>query len=398
MNVPHGAQLMLISASSGKAMTAHGCRIHQSWAGSHRDLCQRWRFHPVPGGRHTFRVENVGTGMLLSVADSAEGAGADVVLEPERHGRHQHWRLAPVHADQYALVNSASGKCLDLWDARHDDAAAFAQSDFWNGPQQRWMLRQAESRHNTRALMTLVRDEPEFFPLWLRYYSRFFAPQDIYVLEHQPRPGFAADDRFTHIPVHNEVFSSDWQRDIVQRHQHDLVDRYDAVLYTDVDEIVAPDPDFCDLGAYIDRFDGDYVSCNGYEVLHLKDSEPVFDPVENVLRQRSTWFPNPLYSKPLLARVPMMWQSGFHERSDGRADHDPHLYLIHLHRMDYEICLRRHERRSGHLRAQDDIDNNRGYQNRIVDPDAFHHWFYQDRVNDEPIFPELIPERWQGVV
>ncbi|WP_030670313.1 RICIN domain-containing protein [Streptomyces rimosus] len=398
MNVPHDAQLVLISASSGKAITAHGCRIRQSWAGSRDDFSQRWRLRPVTGARHTFRIENVRSGLLLTVADTAAGQGADIALEPGRGSRQQCWRLAPLHFDQYALVNLASGNCLDLWDARPDDDAEFGQSPFWDGPQQRWRLREVEPVRKTRALVTLVRDEPEFFPIWLGYYSRFFAPQDIYVLEHQPRPGLPADDRFVHIPVHNEVFSSDWQRDVVQRYQHDLVDRYDTVLCTDVDEIVAPDPGLGDLGAYIDRFSSDHVSCNGYEVLHLKDSEPAFDPVQNVLRQRSTWFPNPLYSKPLLARVPMMWRSGFHERFDGRADHDPDLYLIHLHRMDYEICLRRHERRSGHLRTRDDIDNNRGYQNRIVDPDAFHHWFYRDRVNGDPLYPEPIPERWQGVV
>ena len=30
----------------------------------------------------------------------------------------------------------------------------------------------------------------------------------------------------------------------IERHQHELLERYDVVLVTDVDEIVAPDPEW----------------------------------------------------------------------------------------------------------------------------------------------------------
>lgn len=94
----------------------------------------------------------------------------------------------------------------------------------------------------------------------------------------------------------------------------------------------------------------------------------------------------------------MTWLGGFHERADHATNHDPNLYLIHLHRMDYDICHRRHRLRTTHKWAQDDIDNYRGYQNRIVEPEQFHHWFYNDRVNGDRIYPEPIPGHWRTLL
>ena len=36
-----------------------------------------------------------------------------------------------------------------------------------------------------RAVQTMVQNEAVFLPIWLRYYSRFFAPDDIYVFDHE---------------------------------------------------------------------------------------------------------------------------------------------------------------------------------------------------------------------
>jgi hypothetical protein len=40
----------------------------------------------------------------------------------------------------------------------------------------------------------------------------------------------------------------------MQSQQHRLLETHDVVLVTDVDEIVAPDPDWGTLGDYIDEF------------------------------------------------------------------------------------------------------------------------------------------------
>ena len=181
--------------------------------------------------------------------------------------------------------------------------------------------------------------------------------------------------------------------------QHELLDRYDSVLVTDVDEIVAPSPGWGTLSEYIGRFDEEFVNCLGYEVIHLVDRERPFDPARPVLDQRGYWFANDSYDKPALATEPMRWEPGFHAREDGRMRLDPDLFLVHLHRMDYETCLARHRYRRG--RAWNDVDlaENWATHNLIGDEAEFARWFYEDSCFENiPIVVEPIPRRLEGPV
>jgi hypothetical protein len=106
-----------------------------------------------------------------------------------------------------------------------------------------------------RAALTIVHNEPVFFPLWLDYYSQFFDSEDIYVLDHETTDRSMARDGYVRIPVSHETVDHTWMVRTIEEHQHELLDSYDVVLVTDVDEIVAPDPQFGTLGDYIDGFE-----------------------------------------------------------------------------------------------------------------------------------------------
>jgi hypothetical protein len=231
------------------------------------------------------------------------------------------------------------------------------------------------------ALLTIVRNEPVFFPIWLRYYGRFFHPSDIYVLDHGSTDGCTSGEGFVRIPIEHPMVDVLWVRDTVQAHQHRLLQRYDAVLYVDVDEIVAPDPHWGTLGDYIESFTGEIARCRGYEIIHVRDAEPPLDLTRPVMEQRFHWFPNPMYSKPALARIPLQWIPGFHECRGLKQEPDPNLYMIHFHRMDYELCKARHHARA---RAEWDDQNLKRrwyYQMRIQDEPEFGRWFYGDTVS-----------------
>jgi hypothetical protein len=396
------AKIKIVSVCSGKALRAHiadgGPVVGQSWNTGIDDATQLWRLNPVPGTRFQYEIEHVGTGQILAVDGMSEDGGAWVRLS-SKSGPHTRWRVIPVGDRQYAIVNATSGKAMDIWDGSADDDAPIGQAGYWAGPRQRWRLSVPQaSPDSRRAVMTLVRNESVFLPIWLRYYSRFFAPPDIYVLDHQSTDGSTNCEGFVRIPVLHNEYGVHWQHRIVQYHQHQLIDHYDVVLYADADEIVAPDPRYCDLGEYIDRFDQEFATCQGYEILHKKEEELPFDETKPVLAQRSSWYPNGMYSKPLLARVPMLWGRGFHRLAGGKTDSDPNLYLIHLHRMDYSICLARHEERSGFPLAESDRITRSGYQNYIVDPAEFANWFYEDSSGGGPIRPQRIPAYWRDVV
>jgi hypothetical protein len=186
----------------------------------------------------------------------------------------------------------------------------------------------------------------------------------------------------------------------VQAQQHLLLERYDAVLCVDVDEIVAPDPRWGTLGDYLDGFSGEIARCRGYEIIHIRDAEPPLDLGRPVMQQRFHWFPNAMYSKPALARVPLQWSPGFHECRGLKQEPDPRLYLIHLHRMDYELCRSRHRARAAAVWNDRALRQSWYYQMRIQDEPEFGRWFYNDTVSGGtvPLHIEPIPRRFRTLM
>jgi hypothetical protein len=244
----------------------------------------------------------------------------------------------------------------------------------------------------------MVHNEPVFLPIWLRYYSRFFNHEDIYVLDHDTSDGSTERDGFVRIPVSHGSVDHTWMVRTIEAHQRELFERYDAVLVTDVDEIVSPWPDCGTLAEYIDRLDEEFVNCVGYEVIHMIDREGPFDPSRSVLDQRGYWFPNGAYHKPALTTKPCRWGPGFHAREDGRSAVDPDLCMIHLHRMDYEICLARHRHRHTRPWNEEDMKERWASHNLIVDEAEFARWFYEDNsLGDVEIAIQPIPPAWRGL-
>jgi Glycosyl transferase family 2 len=251
----------------------------------------------------------------------------------------------------------------------------------------------------SRAVITMVHNEPVFLPIWLRYYSRFFGPDDIYVFDNETTDGSTDRDGFVRIPVEHHKVDHEWMMRTIQELQHELIKRYDVVVVTDVDEIVSPVPEVGTLGDYLDYFDDEYVNCLGYEVLHMRDREPALDLERPILGQRRFWFSDMTYSKPAVAAVPMDWRVGFHVRADHHTLIDPDLRLIHLHRMDYELCLERHRTRVRREWAAEDQAFSWARHNLIVDPAAFENWFYKESAWEGlPPKPEEIRPNWWGVV
>ncbi|MCU1463361.1 MAG: hypothetical protein JWO37_3436 [Acidimicrobiales bacterium] len=251
-----------------------------------------------------------------------------------------------------------------------------------------------------RAVFTIVQNEPIFLPLWLRYYGRHFNADDIYVLDHDTTDGSTSDlgSRCHVVPVHrSKSFDHWWQRATVSSFQQFLLRSYDTVLFADSDEFVLADPEVHrDLGSYIDVMDGPVARCSGFNVVHWPDEAPLSDD-RPVLGQRGRWHPSVQYSKPALARVPVKWSLGFHDSPDWSSlPPDPHLLLVHLHRVDYERALARHRSAASRDWNESDLQSSLGRQNRIVDDDEFHDWFFHgDDLEGDPV---VIPERFRTVL
>ncbi len=155
---------------------------------------------------------------------------------------------------------------------------------------------------------------------------------------------------------------------------------------------------FGTLGDYIDRFDEEWVNCLGYETPAHADSEPPLRLDRPILEQRGHWFFNDGYDKAALATVPLRWNPGFHGRSDYQFNLDPDLRMIHLHRMDFDICLERHRVRSRRAWAEQDAKRAGPSTTRSSTTSTFRHWFYEDScVEHLEIQLEPIPEPGEGL-
>ncbi len=142
----------------------------------------------------------------------------------------------------------------------------------------------------SRSIVTMVHNEPVFLPIWLSYYSRFFEPGDLYVLDNDSTDGSTSGNGFMRIPVSNASVDHTWMVRTIEELQRELLERYDVVVVTDVDEIIAPVPEHGTLGDYLDGFDEEWVNCLGYELIHMRDREPALDLERPILDQRRYWF------------------------------------------------------------------------------------------------------------
>jgi len=200
------------------------------------------------------------------------------------------------------------------------------------------------------AVFTMVKNEKWFLPIWLNYYSKFFEEKDIYVINHSSTDDSIqlVKEQYSKINIVNltyEPFDDIFKVNEIKKLQAALLGQYKCVLYSDPDELIVPfipDSDYINLEEYITHFikhnKAEAIKTNGWEIIHLpKKNEIKIDLTKPILEQRSYWFPSPQwYSKVVLSKVPLNWSPGLHITSNNFVQ-DPFLYLIHLHRIDYDL-------------------------------------------------------------
>ena len=251
-----------------------------------------------------------------------------------------------------------------------------------------------------KAIYTTVRDENVFLPIWLKHYSKFFAPEDIYVYDHLTTDGSVElakqQYKFNHIVLDYPLYSDfNWYTSTTKNTQKELLKKYDVVLYTEADEIVYH---HSGLGNYIDAMTSDVASCNGYMICHDRFIEPALDVTKSILSQRKYWTKDGCSDKTILSKVPLAWGHGFHscidtpEQPKGEGEFilsnpDPELLLLHLHLIDFNCALAKHMKTRTYVTSKTALEKWHGWQGRIVGKN-FETWF--DLKWGE--IPQLIPQ------
>lgn len=193
------------------------------------------------------------------------------------------------------------------------------------------------------AAFTMVYNDPVFLPIWHHHYGRAFGADNIFVLDHGSDDGCARDLGAAHVlrVPRDRDFDENHRAIFVSRCQTVLLRHYDAVVFTDADEFLVPDPArFAGLRDFVERRCERVVNAVGLDVVHVPDLEPDIDRARPVLTQRRYVQFLSSYCKPSIARIPLLWDPGFHSCDQPPAiDHD--LYLFHLKRMDKQMALAR---------------------------------------------------------
>lgn len=262
------------------------------------------------------------------------------------------------------------------------------------------VLRRAEGKpRRPVAVFTIVQNEAVFLPVWLRHYGLEFDADDLYVLDHDSTDGSVDAVKGAHVvPVHRAYsFDHRWLCSTVEDFQKFLLRSYDAVVFTDVDELLVVDPARGPgLTAYVHSMTAPAARATGWNVVQGDDEGP-WDPVRPTLGQRRWWHRAPMYDKVLVTTVALSYDVGFHsQRTLPDLSPDPGLILLHLHRVDRARCLDRHRSAAARQWSRRDLDLQYGSQNRVVDESDFERWYRSGPDLGAPE-PQPVPSRLQGL-
>lgn len=231
------------------------------------------------------------------------------------------------------------------------------------------------------AVFTIVHNEKIFFPLWLKHYSQWFGPDDIYVVDHETTDNSLNLSGFQTIKIYNkETFNHSWLLEQVKKIQTELLQKYDWVIFTEVDELIyhATQP----LQEFVASLKEEG-ACKGYEPIHNPDTEPALNWEQPILKQRKFGRPNNMYNKTLMANKPTDWSLGFHSVYNASRELLPNLFLIHLRYIDYQSAFKRLWERLDLPFCEYDLKNQLGVQNAGQEEADFR--------NKWPITAEVIP-------
>ncbi len=193
------------------------------------------------------------------------------------------------------------------------------------------------------AAFTMVYNDKVFLPLWLSHYGRAFGADNTFVLDHGSNDGSTEYLGAAHVlrVPRDKSFDENHRAILIHRCQAVLLRHYDVVVFSDADKFLVPDPArFAGLPDFIAQRCQRFVNAVGLDVLHVPDAEDPIDLARPILAQRSYARFSSAYCKPLISRIPLLWDPGFHACNYPAAI-DGDLLLFHLKRMDKGLAVSR---------------------------------------------------------
>jgi hypothetical protein len=237
------------------------------------------------------------------------------------------------------------------------------------------------------AIFTLQHNEEFFLPMWIKYYSQHFAPEDMYIVCHNCSGKVletikdAETMGISIVPIKTDtIFDHDMLTNQVHTSQRNLLAGYEYVVFTDCDEFIVPTD--CTLREFIDKADQPAYRCTGWDVVEDK------------------MFGSPGFFKTLITKIPLTYCDGYHYSTPTfreRAD----LELYHLHALSYEELWQKNLRTEKESWDPAAITKQLSWHNRVIDKAQFTQIYYSNKeqfVEHSPNLTKLLEQIYEPEV
>jgi hypothetical protein len=164
--------------------------------------------------------------------------------------------------------------------------------------------------HKNKFLITMQFEENFFLPIFLKHYSRYFPPNNIFVIDHGSNVNIVPSSvNRIYIP-RDKPFSEQDRLELIQHLSYGLLKYYDSGVYADCDELIC-----------LDKFKED--DFNTSPVIFVAGFECFF--IQNENEKKLIGLISPTECKPLIFKTVPTWIRGFH--ATYKSEHSPLPFL-----------------------------------------------------------------------
>ena len=206
------------------------------------------------------------------------------------------------------------------------------------------MISHIGSQKQSTCAFTIVRNEPVFLPLWISHHIKTF--DRLYVLFHQSASNLEKEicekNNVESLIIHNSSsYCWAWITETANEFSRFLLKSFNVVAYSDVDELII------DTNNILHSQLPGITRCQGYAIHQIMNEEAPLVTNLSISAQRNHYTDHSGNSKPIIRTDPTPdWDMGFHYlRNHPYIPINPLIFLIHLHFIDYDIMLKRHQLR-----------------------------------------------------
>lgn len=256
--------------------------------------------------------------------------------------------LAELDVEYFERLATAMEKWVHVWRKRQLHEIPLLASRASSAPSS------PKSRASC-AVFTVTRHDNFFLPLWLEYYGKHVAPDDLWVLDHSTEDGSA---NFLHTQVGPRkarikrlVGETSLLNRVVEAQMRLLLrSGYPCVVFSKTDEFFVADPQRYPggLGEYLEQFAQNetlYLRPEGRELIEVSEDTKPLDWTTNIFAQRTKWRRNHALSKPCIVKKALKYSRGLTHAKTFRGETpiiplDTNLKLIRIKAADKERCIR----------------------------------------------------------